>query len=202
MGNDENHMGNEAGQHNHPLWDLQDAEQGHQEELPVSMVLNMSDGSDSSVNMVLDGVAPVQQNLQVFAMFIGPSPSPEMMRHRWMAAVLPTVTPVLQFNKLGSSPFIFLKHDVLMMGKDGCSVYQGYAGEDKGCRFFEEEDLRSDSWHFRHLRREGKGGKWSHWWRILRGGSLGVVSIRRVIDPSLFWTCCQKSRRSQGPSYC
>jgi hypothetical protein len=66
-----------------------------------------------------------------------------MMRHRWMAAVLPTVTPVLQFNKLGSSPFIFLKHDGLMMGRDGCSAYQDYAGKDKGCRLFEEEDLRS-----------------------------------------------------------
>ncbi|KAK1662872.1 hypothetical protein QYE76_051031 [Lolium multiflorum] len=145
FGNDGNHLGNEAGQHNHPLWDLQNEVQGQQEELPVSMVLNISDGSDSSVNMVLDGVAPVQQNLQVFAMmemFIGPSPPPEMLRHRWLAAVLPTATPVLQFSKLGFSPFIFLKHDAVMLGKDGClSTFQGHAGENKECRFFEEEDL-------------------------------------------------------------
>jgi hypothetical protein len=109
-GNNVNHMGNDAGQHNHPLWDLQDEEQVQQEELPVSMVMNISDSSDSSVNMVLDGVVPVQQNLQVFAMvemFIGPSPSPEMQRHRWLTAVIPTVQPGLQFKPLGFSPFIF-----------------------------------------------------------------------------------------------
>jgi hypothetical protein len=97
-GNNVNHMGNDADQHNHPLWDLQDEEQVQQEELPVSMVMNISDSSDSSVNMVLDGVVPVQQNLQVFAMvemFIGPSPSPEMQRHRWLTAVIPIVQPSL-----------------------------------------------------------------------------------------------------------
>ncbi|KAK1663842.1 hypothetical protein QYE76_052001 [Lolium multiflorum] len=67
-----------------------------------------------------------------------------MLRHRWLVAVLPTATPVLQFSKLGSSPFIFLKHDAVMLGKDGClSTYQGYDGENKECRFFEEEDLLS-----------------------------------------------------------
>ncbi|KAK1611422.1 hypothetical protein QYE76_035095 [Lolium multiflorum] len=124
--------------------------QGQQEELPVSMVLNISDGSDSSVNMFLDGVAPVQKNLQVFAMvemFIGPSPPPEMLRHRWLAAVLPTATPVLQFSKLGSSPFIFLKHDAVMLGKDGClSTYQGHDGENKECRRFTRSCLNKEGY--------------------------------------------------------
>jgi hypothetical protein len=68
------------------------------EEVQESMVMNISDSFDSSVNMVLDGVVPVQQNLQVFAMvemFIGPSPSPEMQRHRWLTAVIPIVQPSL-----------------------------------------------------------------------------------------------------------
>jgi hypothetical protein len=51
----------------------------------------------------------------------------------------------MQFNKLGSSPFIFLKHDAVMLGKYGClSTYQGYDGESKGCRIFEEEDQLSE----------------------------------------------------------
>jgi hypothetical protein len=206
LGNEENHLGNEAGQHNHPLWDLQNEVQGQQEELPVSMVMNISDGSDSSVNMVLDGAAPVQQNLQVFAMvemFIGPSPPPEMLRHRWLAAVLPTATHVLQFNKLGSSPFIFLKHYVVMLGKDGClSTYQSYDGENKGCRIFEEEDLLSGQLSVQTPKKRRQRKKMAPLVENLRGGSLGAVSTRRVIDPGMFWTFSQRSRRSQGLSFC
>lgn len=96
--NDNNNMDNNEGQFNHPLWNLQDEEVVQEEELPVSMVMNLSDSSDSSINMALDVAAPVQQNLQVFSvvdMFIGPPPPPDMLRYRWLNAVIPTITPVL-----------------------------------------------------------------------------------------------------------
>jgi hypothetical protein len=60
--NDVNNMDNNPAQFNHPLWNMQyEEEEVQQEELLVSMVLNISDRSDSSsVNMVLDVAAPVQ----------------------------------------------------------------------------------------------------------------------------------------------
>ncbi|KAM0857114.1 hypothetical protein ACQ4PT_048681 [Festuca glaucescens] len=62
--NGNNNMEGNEGQVNHPLWNMQDEEVVEEEELPVSMVINLSDSSDSSVNMALDVAAPVQQNLQ------------------------------------------------------------------------------------------------------------------------------------------
>jgi hypothetical protein len=118
--NNVNPMGNDDGQHNHPLWNLQDEEEVQQQELHVSMVMNIFDSSDSLVNMVLDGVVPVQQNLQVFAMvemFIGPSPSPGMLRDRWLTTVLLTVQPGLQFKQLGFSPLYFSEGKCIILGE-------------------------------------------------------------------------------------
>ncbi|KAM0875963.1 hypothetical protein ACQ4PT_036445 [Festuca glaucescens] len=87
-------------------------------ELPESMILNLSESSDSSVNMALEVAAPIQQNFQVFNvglvhMFIWPSPPPEMQRHRWLDRIIPSISSVLQTTQLHLPPFMFLQKSSL-----------------------------------------------------------------------------------------
>ncbi|KAM0868195.1 hypothetical protein ACQ4PT_041499 [Festuca glaucescens] len=118
--------GNVAG--NNGNW--QDVMEEEGQEAPVSMILNLSDSSSSSVNMMgmnganqqLPGMAHNVLHVGLVTLFIGPPPPPEIQRRRFLSTIVPSLPMQLVQNNVQYSPFNgLLKVSVDIWGKSFAS---------------------------------------------------------------------------------